>query len=143
MKGYKHGLRFTRIYRIWLNMKNRCNNTKTQAFKFYGAKGIRVCDEWNDDPKAFYDWAMENGYREDLTIDRINNTGNYSPDNCHWVDMKTQNRNRRSTHLVTWNGKTQCLTDWAKELHVPQKTFIWRFHRYGVEKLFSRIIKEK
>ncbi len=134
MRGYKHGLRFTRIYRIWLNMKNRCNNPKTWAFDFYGAKGIRVCTEWNDNPKAFYDWAMSNGYDDTLTIDRIDTTGDYSPNNCRWVDMKTQNRNRRSTQLVTWNGKTQCITDWSKELNIPQKTLNWRFHHWDIER---------
>lgn len=143
MMGQKHGLRFTRIYRIWLNMKNRCNNTKTWAFEFYGAKGITVCDEWNDNPKAFFDWSMLNGYTDDLTIDRIDTTGNYSPNNCRWVDMRTQNRNRRSTHLITWNGKTQCLTDWSKELNIPQKTLNWRFHHWGVEKSFTTEIKGK
>lgn len=124
-------------------MKNRCNNPKTWAFEFYGAKGIRVCQEWNDNPKTFYDWAMSHGYTDELTIDRVDTTGNYAPENCRWVDMKSQNRNRRSNHLVTWNGKTQCLTDWSKELNIPQKTLNWRFHNWGIEKAFTTKLKGK
>jgi hypothetical protein len=75
----KHGLKNTRLYKIWQQMKNRCLNPKGNRFKDYGARGITVCDEWKNDFKAFYDWAMSNGYSDDLTIDRIDNDGNYEP----------------------------------------------------------------
>lgn len=78
----KHGKKNTRLYRIWLQMKNRCFNIRTNRYKDYGGRGITVCDEWKNDFTKFYDWSILNGYQENLTIDRINNDGNYEPSNC-------------------------------------------------------------
>ena len=108
----------TRIYRIWANMKNRCYN-KNDVYKYsrYGGRGIRVCDDWLKF-KPFLEWALSSGYALDLTIDRIDNSGDYSPENCRWVTMSEQNKNRSTTHLVTFNGETKCVKDWMRELHV-------------------------
>lgn len=96
----KHGMRSTRLYGVWLNIKNRCNNPKDDNYQYYGARGITICNEWSSDFTAFYDWAMANGYDEnakkgDCTIDRIDVNGNYEPSNCRWVGMKAQRANQR------------------------------------------------
>lgn len=96
----KHGEINTRLYYIWISMKNRCNNPKNPSFKNYGARGIFVCDEWQENYDCFKTWAYENGYNDKAdfgkcTIDRIDNDKGYSPENCRFVDMKTQVHNRR------------------------------------------------
>lgn len=90
----KHGMRHTRLYRIWLNMKTRCHNPNYKESDRYMERGISICSEWDDDFTKFYEWSMNNGYADNLTIDRINNDGNYEPSNCRWVTRSVQNRNR-------------------------------------------------
>lgn len=105
----KHGMRNTRLYRIYNNMKQRCYNENSPDHKNYGARGITICDEWLNDFMNFYNWSINNGYKEGLTIDRINNNGNYEPSNCRWVDRKTQNRNNRRCIYLNYKGKTQTM----------------------------------
>lgn len=97
----KHGESHTRLYRVWSGMRERCNNPKNISYKFYGARGIRVCDEWNNSYETFRDWAESSGYdwnapRGACTIDRINVNGDYCADNCRWITMYEQNQNRRN-----------------------------------------------
>ena len=90
----KHGLCGQRIYNIYYDMKHRCYDSNHISYKNYGAKGIRICDEWLNDPKAFFNWAFDNGYNDKLTIDRIDNTHGYSPSNCRWVTYHEQALNK-------------------------------------------------
>lgn len=106
-----HKLSKTRLYGIWLNMKNRCRNKNDKSYPRYGGRGITVCDEWAVDFMNFYNWAQDNGYDETKTIDRIDNNAGYSPGNCRWVDAKEQARNRRSNLAVEYKGEVMTLIE--------------------------------
>lgn len=125
-RNAKHGLSKTRICNIWRSMKDRCYNSNCKAYKNYGGRGIRVCDEWLNDLKGFYDWSMTNGYEENLTLDRIDVNGNYEPSNCRWADRTTQANNTRSNHLIEYDGKTQTIAEWSRETGIKQHTIIRR-----------------
>lgn len=112
-----HGDRQTRLYKIWIDMRQRCSNPNNSAYKNYGGRGVRVCSEWND-YQVFKAWAMGNGYDENLTIERVDVDGGYNPDNCEWITRKDQGFNRRNNHVLTYNGETKTLTEWCNELNL-------------------------
>ena len=117
-----HGKTNTRLYRIFLNMKERCYDEKSKDFKRYGSRGIKICDEWLNDFEAFYDWSMSNGYKNNLSIDRINNDGDYHPKNCRWADGRVQSNNRRSSVFLEYKEKRLTVTEWARLLNVKADT---------------------
>lgn len=116
----KHGWYGTRVYHIWRSVKDRCTNPNLKQYPLYGGRGIKMCDEWANDPNAFCEWAMANGYADNLTIDRIDVNGNYEPSNCRWITIEEQQVNKRNNRLLTYNGKTQCVAEWARELKIDQ-----------------------
>ena len=124
-------------------MKQRCYNPNKPQYKDWGGRGITICDEWLNDFMAFYDWAMSNGYQDNLTIDRIDNNKGYEPSNCRWVDHKIQNRNKRNNRNYTINGETHCLTEWCEILGLNRGTVKNRL-RYGwsIEQSLELIKKE-
>lgn len=130
----------TRLYRIFDHMKQRCYNKNNNRYKHYGGRGIVVCDEWNSDFDVFYNWAYENGYDDTLTIDRIDVNGNYEPSNCRWITNLEQQNNKRNNVLLTYNGKTQTMAQWARELNINRYTVIKRHQRGYSDKecLFGR-----
>jgi hypothetical protein len=129
----------SRLYSIYQGMTRRCYYPDNQNYKYYGGKGIVICNEWKTDFSAFKKWALENGYQDNLTIDRINTNGNYEPSNCRWVSMKEQCNNRTSNHLITYKGKTQNLKQWCIELNLNYGIMESRINRYkwSVEKAFE------
>ena len=140
-KGHlKHGLRNTRLYRIWANIKTRCYNENDPHFERWGKRGIKMCDEWRNDFEVFYDWSMSHGYSDELTIDRIDNDGNYEPQNCRWTTIKEQNKNKRNVKYITYAGKTQTIPEWTKELRLGKETIRERLKRgyTDYEALFGR-----
>lgn len=128
--GCRRGNR-DRLYSVWNMMKQRCNNPNNKFYQNYGGRGISVCREWLESYDAFRDWAVGNGYdptakHGNCTIDRIDNNGNYCPENCRFVSMKEQSRNTRSNHLITFNGKTQPLKSWGEETGIYYLTIYKR-----------------
>lgn len=119
--NYVHGQTKTRLHKIWESMHARCEYKKHPYFSDYGGRGIAVCKEWKEFV-PFRDWAMANGYSGNLTIDRKNHDGDYTPDNCRWATMKEQQNNKRSNHLVTLNGETHTITEWAELLSIKKTT---------------------
>lgn len=121
-----HGLRHTRLYAIFTGMKQRCFNKNCKAYIKYGGRGITICNEWLSDFMNFYNWAMANGYQEDLSIDRIDVNGNYEPSNCRWADNKIQSQNRTNALNFTHKGETHCLAEWANILKINKSMLFWR-----------------
>lgn len=135
LHGNNHKLSRTRIYSIYRHMKDRCYNKNNKRYKSYGGRGIVICDEWLNNNTLFFDWAMNNGYKDNLTIDRIDVNGNYSPDNCRWITNDEQQRNRRDTRNYTINGVTHCLKDWCEIYNLKYNTVRYRLNRgWNIEK---------
>lgn len=114
----KHLMSDSRLYSIWDLMKQRCFNVNRKEYPNYGGRGITICVEWLES-KNFIDWSLNNGYADNLTLDRIDNDGDYCPENCRWVDRKTQQNNRRNNRLITYNGITKTITEWANDNGLP------------------------
>lgn len=124
----KHGFSGTRLHNIWKGMRKRCNTTSSQDYCNYGGRGIRVCAEW-DDFVAFRSWAIENGYADNMTIERKDNNQNYCPDNCTWIPNEKQSLNTRSVIEVSYGGKTMPVGRWADELGIKRLTVYSRIKR--------------
>ena len=140
-RNFKHGDSFrnnrSRLYCIWQDMKRRCYSQDRKDSKNYFLKGIKVCDEWLDFIN-FKEWALSNGYNDKLTIERKDNSKNYCPENCLWVEKSYQSKNRTSNHYITYNGETKTLSDWAKELNINRLTLSSRLSRgWSIEKAFN------
>lgn len=109
-----HGMSQTKLYRVWRSMRDRCNNSNHHAYESYGGRGITICNEWNKLFLPFYEWAIAYGYKEGLSIDRINNDKGYEPKNCRWATRSQQQCNRRGNRWVTYNGETLTVSQWAR-----------------------------
>ena len=126
----KHNKSNTRIYRIWSTMKQRCYNSKCFSYKWYGKKGIKICDEWKNNFIFFYNWAIDNGYKENLSIDRIDVNGNYEPNNCRWITNKEQALNRTTNEILTYKGESKTIYEWSLETGISSSTISARIKKY-------------
>lgn len=125
----KHGQAGSKLYKTWNNMISRCYCKSVPRYKNYGERGIKVCDEWKASFEAFYSWAVSNGYAEGLTLDRIDNDGNYCPENCRWVTNKEQQLNKSNNRLLTFDGETKTVKEWADTQGLHQRTLGLRIDR--------------
>lgn len=133
-----HNQRHTKLYETWKRMRDRCNRPNATQYKDYGGRGIKVCDEWDKNFQSFYNWAYQNGYNEDLTIDRIDNNKGYSPDNCRWATYKEQMRNKRTNHIITYKNQSKCISEWCEELNLSYSAVFGRLRRgWSIEKTFE------
>ena len=143
--NYKHGGKHTRLYNIWCGMKRRCYCKNDSHYPRWGGRGIKICSEWLLDFNNFKNWAEHNGYTSCLTIDRIDNDGDYTPNNCRWIAKGEQNNNQRTNRLITYNGKTQNLKQWSKELNINYGTLLSRIDdsKWSIEKAFTEPVKRR
>lgn len=124
-----HGQTKTRLYKIYAKMKERCYYEKYPEYYLYGGRGIKLCDEWLKSFENFRDWAVQNGYDDSLSIDRIDPDGNYEPHNCRWADVYQQANNKRNNIQLTHNGETLTLPQWARKLGLPYSTLADRMKK--------------
>jgi len=138
--GHNRRGKTTKEYRSWYHMKTRCYNKKRPYWKYYGGRGIKVCDRWKD---SFVNFLSDMGNKPTSkhSLDRIDNNGDYSPDNCKWSTSKQQTRNKRSNIMIEYNGKIQCLNDWAKELEIKRTTLWMRIYKYHLPLFLAFTIK--
>ena len=118
-----HGLRKHDLYKTWLNMKSRCYNSNNSHYKYYGKKGIGMCDDWKNNFKSFYDWAINNGWKRGLSIERIDNNKQYEPENCKWIDISKQSQNRTTNHYVAdKNGNVYTIAEISRKTNINAQT---------------------
>ena len=135
---YKNGLRNTRLYTTYTNMKQRCNNKNCSAYKNYGARGITVCKKWDNDFLSFYNWALSNGYNDNLTLDRIDNDKGYCPSNCRWVDMSVQGNNKRNNVLLEADNEEKTFRELCNDYNIAYSTLYTRIRRgWSLEKALT------
>ena len=135
---------YTRVYRIYAKIKRRCFAEDDPSYPRYGGRGITMCDEWRESFESFANWSYANGYRDDLSIDRIDNNGNYTPDNCRWADSYSQANNKRNNRFISYQGKTQTLANWCKEKNMSYNVVWFRLSQgWTFEDAISKKVTRK
>ena len=120
LNGIKHGMARSRLYNIWKHMKSRCYNPNIKNYKDYGGRGISICNEWVENFECFYTWAIKNGYSEELSIDRIDVNGNYSPSNCRWTDRVGQQNNKRNNRILEYGGEKMTMAQLSRKFGISR-----------------------
>ena len=135
---------YSKLYRTFSGMLDRCRCKTTTGYKNYGGRGIKVCDEWVGNYMAFMEWALANGYKEGLELDRIDVNGNYCPENCRWITHKQNNNNTRRNHFLTYNGKTHTLAEWSEITSIKYPTLVHRVESgWSAEKVLTSPINQQ
>lgn len=141
-KHEMHGMYGTKLYKTWNNMISRCYCPSFGRFNNYGGRGITVCDEWRQSFVAFMTWALASGYRDELTLDRIDNNGNYEPNNCRWITNAAQQLNKRTNRHITFNGETKTVKEWADIMGLHPRTLATRLDLgWTAEAALTRAVK--
>lgn len=133
----------SRLYTIWSSIKERCYYPNSISYHLYGARGITMCDDWLHDYLSFYNWAISNGYSDELSIDRIDNNGNYEPSNCRWATRTTQANNRRTNVRIMYNGESHTISEWSRIFNIKQPTLYQRIYKakWPIEKALTTPVK--
>lgn len=136
-----HGDSHTRLHNLWNGMIQRCNYPKSKSYHRYGGRGIKVCEEWMI-YENFRDWAVSNGYDEsapyrECTLDRVNNNGDYEPNNCRWVKWSEQVTNMSTNHYYTYRDETMTISQWSKKTGIPYHTLLYRINNWDVDRVFK------
>lgn len=138
IRSTKHGLSKHPLHPIWNGIKVRCNDKNRHNYMNYGGRGITICDEWKDDFEAFYNWSISHGWKQGLSIDRIDNDKGYSPDNCRWTDAYVQANNSRHCHYITYNSETLTISQWARKIGLKPSTLNARIKSgWSIEKALT------
>lgn len=131
-----------RLHRIWIGIKTRCYNKNDPGYKNYGSRGIVMCDEWKNDFMNFRNWATTHGYNDNLSIDRVNNDGNYEPSNCRWATLEQQGNNKRNNHLIEYNGEIHTLQEWCEKINIKYATLESRLRiGWSIERAFTTPVR--
>ena len=139
----KHDLSYSKLYKVWSGMKTRCYNKNFIYYCNYGGRGIIICDEWLNDFATFYNWAIANGYKDHLTIDRLDVNGNYEPSNCRWATRKEQNNNMTKNIIIKYNGEEKTISQWSTEFNLNRTALYYRIKRgWDIEKALTTPIKK-
>lgn len=149
LAGRKNGIapkiKGTEIYSRWQAMKKRCYDKKNISYKDYGARGIKVCDEWKNNPLKFYEWALNSGFSPELTLDRIDVNGDYCPENCKWSTRKEQNRNKRNNHLINVNGRSITMAEYAEKRNINYGSLAYRLNesKFSLDESLNKPIRKQ
>lgn len=130
-RKYTDAQRTSFLYTTYRGMLQRCNNKNSSHYKHYGGKGVKVCEEWENDYVSFYNWALKNNASKELTLDRVDNNLGYSPENCRWVDAKQQANNKSNNRKLTYNGMTKTIAQWSELTRIQESTIRFRLDHYG------------
>jgi hypothetical protein len=139
-----HGLSKHPLYKVWKGIKGRCYDCKNISYKYYGLKGIKMCKEWLEDFKSFYNWAISSGWEKRMQIDRRDYKGDYEPNNCRIVTPEYNNRNKSDNRILEFNGEKMCVSEWAKKVGISRSLISDRINKlnWSVEDSLTKKIKK-